>query len=467
MNTPGLDSPEAGEAFYYAGSRIIERRIVEDTSGEDGGDGADGGGTGGGSWTGGGGSECTVKVRNGLWMSPSEKALCKAIGLDPDNPDHPSIADLLADNPKLEVQAAVGAQDPLVVQEYVHGLEYIDEHIAVYDYSGGTTTTSYVLQDANYNVVALVDAASGQPRYQFRYAPYGDFEAYEVVAADGTATGLDLTVYPPTTDDPDAATTPALYPFGFQGLWFDQVSHGYNNRAREYNLDLHRFLTQDPNGQALVLSSALMMNAATPMALAGFDPAAMYADGMNAFEFVGSNPVNWRDPSGLLLGLALSTDLRARNAGIVLTGAALATALILDLAPTGQWGVTGASGPGFDIFLRGVDLFMTGKVAEAAAYLTAIDVVFISTKQAKAVKTAKTIVKRINEHIDKLRSGDQGVFGNGPDHWMKEIRNWVEKHILSKAKYMGRRKRTEWEDYAIKLLKWIEDRVGPPPTAPG
>jgi RHS repeat-associated protein len=185
-------------------------------------------------------------------------------------------------------------ENPLAwADSYVYGVDSIDQHVA---WLPAPNATYFVAQDANDNVVALV--VPGSVFGQMQYDPYGAFANYEWWTGDGVDTSPmgDNTVY-------DGGLTAKMpYPFGHQGRWFDQEIEGYHNRAREYFSTLGRFASPDPNGQALVPSSALMMNAATPMALAGFDPAAMYGDGMNPYLAFAANPVTYTDPTGLFVG---------------------------------------------------------------------------------------------------------------------------------------------------------------------
>ncbi len=69
-------------------------------------------------------------------------------------------------------------------QQYVYGFEHVDEPVAQYEANG---TVYLVRQDANYNVVALVDTR-GDVTEQYTYAPYG------ALLADGHPWSLIVTV---------------------------------------------------------------------------------------------------------------------------------------------------------------------------------------------------------------------------------------------------------------------------------
>ncbi|MDJ0731221.1 MAG: RHS repeat-associated core domain-containing protein [Crocosphaera sp.] len=64
-------------------------------------------------------------------------------------------------------------------------------------------------------------------------------------------------------------------PYLFTGRRFDQETGLYYYRARYYDADQGRFISRDPLG---------------------------YLDGMNLYEYVGSNPINSVDPLGLAEG---------------------------------------------------------------------------------------------------------------------------------------------------------------------
>ncbi|MFQ5807773.1 MAG: hypothetical protein ACE5I3_15105, partial [Phycisphaerae bacterium] len=128
-------------------------------------------------------------------------------------------------------------------REYVYGPEYVDEFAFVLDEAGDAF---YVLQDANYNVMALVDAAA-EVVEQYVYGPYGDLVP---VHADNPA-------------DP-------LARMGHQGLFFARLDGWaddppmvpgavglYYNRNRWYSPHLGRFIERDVNETALPIISAL------------------------------------------------------------------------------------------------------------------------------------------------------------------------------------------------------------------
>jgi RHS repeat-associated protein len=109
----------------------------------------------------------------------------------------------------------------------------------------------YALQDANYNVVALVNT-SGTVVERFDYSPYG---TVTVLSASGVQT-----------------TDQYAWQIGFQGGWTDPITGLINFQQRHYDPTTGTWTTEDPAG---------------------------YMNGMNLYQFVGSNPATMIDPLGL------------------------------------------------------------------------------------------------------------------------------------------------------------------------
>ncbi len=100
---------------------------------------------------------------------------------------------------------------------------------------------------------------------------------------------------------------------GHQGLFFirfdgdpDDPPHAvgarglYYNRNRWYSPDLGRFIQRDVNETALPIITALAFNAEMlANFVSAFNGQALYAGGMNLYEYAGSNPIRFGDPLGL------------------------------------------------------------------------------------------------------------------------------------------------------------------------
>ncbi len=207
------------------------------------------------------------------------------------------------------VEVDVADPNAPVLREYVWGPDYVDEAVCQFADEDGNpatpATVHYSLQDGNYNVVALVDAAGGLEA-QYAYEPYGLLVVVDL--------------------DPNAPVNR----LGHQGLFFERfygpfggppapplsapalvaadpaagVPAGlYHNRNRWYSPDLGRFVQRDMNESALPILAVLAMNgAALDAFVSGMDPQGHFGDGANLYLYVGSNPVNALDALGLEWG---------------------------------------------------------------------------------------------------------------------------------------------------------------------
>ncbi len=123
----------------------------------------------------------------------------------------------------------------------------VDDAFLMLDYvsSGcGSGCAVYVHKDARGSTVSTSDA-SGAETAAYQYSPYGE-----------------------SGPEGDAG-----FPFRFTGQRLDAATGLYNYKARFYNPETGRFLSADPIG---------------------------YADGMNMYAYVGGDPVNATDPSGMV-----------------------------------------------------------------------------------------------------------------------------------------------------------------------
>jgi hypothetical protein len=138
----------------------------------------------------------------------------------------------------------------------------------------------YVLNDANFNVTAIVGKVSGtwQVVERFRYDPYGA----------------------PTFLDPNWAVDSGGSDYGWvhlhQGGRYDAATKLAHFRWRDLHVELGRWTRQDP---ATGLVNFQMRDLNTGLgSWVQVDPTG-YVDGMNLYQFVTSDPVNGLDPLGL------------------------------------------------------------------------------------------------------------------------------------------------------------------------
>jgi RHS repeat-associated protein len=107
-------------------------------------------------------------------------------------------------------------------------------------------------------------------------------------------------------------------PFGHQTLWFDQETGKYNNLFRIYDPLTGRFHQRDPNETGLLVATAMLYNAQGASALASFTAGGQHRNGPNLYQYLGSNPINRTDPSGLFafLDIAASTGMQSQLGGM-------------------------------------------------------------------------------------------------------------------------------------------------------
>ena len=173
-------------------------------------------------------------------------------------------------------------------RRYVYGLDYIDEVVAYYDTGAADPNPHFVLQDANYDVVAVTDH-QGYLEQQYAYAPYGAYQHIEDGSGNAEGNG-------------PADLTALLIPLGRNGLILDRETGLYYNRARYYDPLLSRFLQADPNGTGMVLGSGAPYNAVLFAVQPAAHVGAQYRDGMSLYHYVQSNPGRHTDVLGMKCG---------------------------------------------------------------------------------------------------------------------------------------------------------------------
>jgi len=198
--------------------------------------------------------------------------------------------------------------------QVIHGTRYIDEVVQLFLQDAGRV---YVHQDANYNVTTLTDL-TGRVLERYFYSPYGQLEAVisnhpfdydddgDVDADDASMIDADcsgdysgdcrrLDADGDREIDADDLDIIAAYigglsgdtalprvpssprsrlgnPFAHQGLPLDAEIASYQNRARQYNPGLKRFMQKDRLD---------------------------WGDGPNPYAYLRANPLSHRDPQGL------------------------------------------------------------------------------------------------------------------------------------------------------------------------
>ena len=140
----------------------------------------------------------------------------------------------------------------LVLKQHLWGLDYIDELVQTSINSDPFTSDEpdahhWSLHNANYNVMALVDA-TGAIVERYEYTPYGQRQVYFSPGVN------DPLAMAPTSMSrrwhvADVAQPYGLNSIGHQGLRHDPETGLVYNRARMLHVSLGRFVQRDPINQ--------------------------------------------------------------------------------------------------------------------------------------------------------------------------------------------------------------------------
>lgn len=175
----------------------------------------------------------------------------------------------------------------------------VDELVVYFD---ANRWAYWVLQDAGGDVVAVCDMQGSDPAGgnaarvcgQWRYDAYGAATAAEHLAAFPQIHCGHKALFFDRLDmgvDVSGAEPPRLIPYSHLLV---------HMRNRAYSPQMGRFMQPDPNATALTLIEAASYHGRGLDAMvAAFDVQSLYGDGMNLYEYLGSNPWSRRDPLGL------------------------------------------------------------------------------------------------------------------------------------------------------------------------
>jgi RHS repeat-associated protein len=162
--------------------------------------------------------------------------------------------------------------DPDPLDQFIWDPRYVDSPVVRFhdgntdgDYMDTGDNVLYYTTDANWNVTALVDAATGDVVERYMYDPYGKVTVLE---DDWT----------PREVNASAVANDILY----AGYRFDAETGLYDVRNRAYHPTLGRWLQRDPAG---------------------------YVGGMSLYAYVSGNPAGLTDPMGLCAGAGTTAPL--------------------------------------------------------------------------------------------------------------------------------------------------------------
>ena len=148
-------------------------------------------------------------------------------------------------------------------------------------------TAYWAMQDANYNVLGLVND-TGKLVERYEYEPYGERRVYVSTGSNDPLATAPIERSQRLTLSDGSTATHGLSQFGHQGLRHDDASGLIYNRVRMLS----------PIFGGLTQRDGLR-----------------YIDSANLYLYAANNPLNYRDPSGLLLVAIDGTSTRTFLAG--------------------------------------------------------------------------------------------------------------------------------------------------------
>jgi len=190
---------------------------------------------------------------------------------------------------------------------------YVDElvHIRVNDSPATSqycTVEYWALTGVNHNVLGVIPnlrlAASPQRLVErYEYTPYGQRQVFKSAGLNDPDTSAPTAMsqrlgYGGAPGEPGSTHPYGLNPFGHQGLYHDPTTGLIVNNERYRHPVLGRYTTADPINTPLVSPLTQAMRQQQRGRSRG-DGMGRYADGMNLYQMLGSNPVNRLDPTGL------------------------------------------------------------------------------------------------------------------------------------------------------------------------
>jgi len=209
--------------------------------------------------------------------------------------------------------------DPDPLDQYVWDVRYVDAPVVRFhdgntddDLDGGSEegdNTLYYTTDANWNVTALVDAATGDVVERYMYDAYG--KATVLNGANGTDPDVNGTTVFEWDVDADGLSDVANDVL-FAGYRFDSETGLYDVRNRQYHPTLGRWIERDPAG---------------------------YIDTPNLYQYCRSDPATLNDSLGTCPALPLIIILEGAEGveiidGVIVLFDTVLLKYIMDMIPT-------------------------------------------------------------------------------------------------------------------------------------
>src|SRR6185312_8468032 len=168
------------------------------------------------------------------------------------------------------------------------------------------------------------------------------------------------------------------------------------------------------------------------------------AGGVNAWGFVGGDPVSYSDPFGLW-PCPPDNDCAGIDMLYGVTGATVG--MFTGGPPAAQAGV--ASSAASALFSSSAGAWRTVGVGVATSAVAGLS--GLASKRNSAIKRAESLKENVEEHLGKLfeNPGDESA-----NHWRTEIKASTDK-ISSGLKNMGQRTSAEWQRYLDSVTERI------------
>lgn len=170
---------------------------------------------------------------------------------------------------------------PKIHRRYIYGTDYIDEVVQQHNFTTtGAQSTYHVLQDANWNVIALATAGTGTVAQQYSYEPHGPYLTIEYGSGQPVSIANILTNRAYAT-----------------GIYSDPLKLTHF-RSRDLYGSHGRFIQGDTNALGFHMSSLPHYHGMSLRLSPYVTSRGQYVDGLNRYGYAQFNPNMYTDPMG-------------------------------------------------------------------------------------------------------------------------------------------------------------------------